>query len=236
MAWPPSRPRDRAPGESVSAGPAAPVDGGLLRCARRRRRCHARGPAGAPFSRTTDACWRRVGKGSTQGRSTGTTFRTSRRSFAYGTTTNSTFSRCRSWRARSRCTLRGGGALDRLDGNQVRSALAFHYCTRGVHEAPWYAHVVRSRPKVVADVLVRCASSPLKRNRQDVAGLDEVAGMEDHAEVARHAVLPLLRAYPLRAAVKTGRLDALLWSALRYADGKSLAGADRREVVPANES
>ncbi len=116
----------------------------------------------------------------------------------------------------------GGGALDRLDGNQVRSALAFHYCTRGVHEAPWYAHVVRSRPKVVADVLVRCASSPLKRNRQDVAGLDEVASMEDHAEVARHAVLPLLRAYPLRAAVKTGRLDALLWSALRYADGESL--------------
>ena len=116
----------------------------------------------------------------------------------------------------------GAGALDRLDRNQVRSALAFHYCTRGGHEAPWYAHVVRSRPKVVADVLVRCASSPLKRNRQDVPGLDDVASMEDHAEVARHAVLPLLRACPLRAAVKTGRLDGLLWAALRYADGESL--------------
>ena len=116
----------------------------------------------------------------------------------------------------------GVGALDSLDGNQVRSVLAFHYCTRGVHEAPWYAHVVRSRPKVVADVLVRCASSPLKRNRQDLPGFDEVASMEDRAEVARHAVLPLLRAYPLRAAVKTGRLDGLLWAALRYADGESL--------------
>ena len=116
----------------------------------------------------------------------------------------------------------GAGALDRLDRNQVRSALAFHYCTRGGHEAPWHAHVVRSRPKVVADVLVRCASSPLKRNRQDVPGLDDVASREDHAEVARHAVLPLLRAYPLRAAVKTGRLDGLLWAALRYADVKSL--------------
>ena len=116
----------------------------------------------------------------------------------------------------------GVGALDSLDGNQVRSVLAFHYCTRRVHEAPWYAHVVRSRPRVVADVLVRCASSPLRRNRQDVPGLDEVASREDHAEVTRHAVLPLLRAYPLRAAVKTGRLDGLLWAALRYADVESL--------------
>ena len=116
----------------------------------------------------------------------------------------------------------GAGAMDRLDGNQVRSVLAFHFCTRGVHEAPWYAHVVRSRPEVVAGVLVRCASSLLKRNRQDVPGLNEVTGIEGHAEVARHAVLPLLRVYPLRAAVKTGRLDALLWAALRHADGESL--------------
>ena len=116
----------------------------------------------------------------------------------------------------------GVGGLDRLDGNQVRSALAFHYCTRGAHEAPWYPHVVRSRPEVVADMLVRCAVSLLKRNRQDVPGLHEIASLEDHAEVARHAALPLLRAYPLRAAVKAGRLDGLLWAALRHADAESL--------------
>ena len=116
----------------------------------------------------------------------------------------------------------GVGALDRLAGNQVQSALSFHYCTRGVHEAPWYPHVVRSRPEVVADVLVRCAAPLLKRNRQDVPGLDEIASMEDHAEVARHAALPLLRAYPLCAAVKVGRLDGLLWAALRHADAESL--------------
>ena len=71
-------------------------------------------------------------------------------------------------------------------------------------------------------MLVRCAVSLLKRNRQDVPGLHEVASLEDHAEVARHAALPLLRAYPLRAAVKAGRLDGLLWAALRHADAESL--------------
>ena len=30
------------------------------------------------------------------------------------------------------------GELERLDGNRLRCVLAFHYCTRGVHEAPWY--------------------------------------------------------------------------------------------------
>ena len=62
----------------------------------------------------------------------------------------------------------GAGELDRLDRNHVGSALAFHYCTPGVHEARWYPHVVRSCPEVVADVLVRCAVSALRQNRQDV--------------------------------------------------------------------
>ena len=112
------------------------------------------------------------------------------------------------------------GELDRLDRNQIRTLLAFHYCTRGVHEAPWYRHLLRSCPEVVADVLVRCAVSALRQNRQDVPGLGQIASREDHAEVAGRAVLPLLRVFPLRRAATL--LDGLLWAALRHADAASL--------------
>ncbi len=115
----------------------------------------------------------------------------------------------------------GTGELDRLNGKQIRTALAFHLCTGAVPEAPWYRHLVHSRPEVVADVLVRCGAPALRRNRRDVPGLHEIASREDHAEVARHAVLPLLRAFPLRGAAD-GRLDGLLWAALRRADADSL--------------
>ena len=116
----------------------------------------------------------------------------------------------------------GTGELDRLNGKQIRTALAFHLCTGAVPEAPWYRHLVHSRPEVVADVLVRCGAPALRRNRRDVPGLHEIVSGEDHAEVARHAVLPLLRAFPLRGAAD-GRLDGLLWAALRRADTDSLA-------------
>ena len=115
----------------------------------------------------------------------------------------------------------GTGELDRLNGKRIRTALAFHLCTRAVPESPWYRHLVHSRPEVVADVLVQCAAPALRRNRQDVPGLHEIVSREDHAEVARHAVLPLLRAFPLRGAAD-GRLDGLLWAALRRADADSL--------------
>ena len=40
--------------------------------------------------------------------------------------------------------------------------------------------------------------------------------------LVRRAVLPLLRALPLRLAAQDGRLDALLWAALRHAEGEPL--------------
>ncbi len=110
----------------------------------------------------------------------------------------------------------------RLDDRRVRSLLAFHYCTPGAWGKPWLPRVVRSRPHVAADVLVQCAVPALRRHRRDVPGLDEIMNGEDHAAVVGHAALPLLRAFPLRRAVRGGRLDALLWAALRHADGGSL--------------
>lgn len=112
--------------------------------------------------------------------------------------------------------------VDELGSEQLCRALAFHYCTTGMHEPPWYGRVVRIHPTVAADVLVRTAA-PALRTTQRVAGVHELARRSDHREVAKHASLPLLRAFPTRGnAEHVDLLDSLLWSALRYAERDSL--------------
>ncbi len=112
--------------------------------------------------------------------------------------------------------------VDELGSEQLCRALAFHYCTTGMHEPPWYGRVVRIHPMVAADVLVRTAA-PALRTTQRVAGVHELARRSDHREVAKHASLPLLRAFPTRGnAEHVDLLDSLLWSALRYAERDSL--------------
>lgn len=116
----------------------------------------------------------------------------------------------------------GAVELSRLDDRRARSLLAFHYCTARAVGGPWLPRLVRFRPEVVADVLVRCAVPALRRHRRDVPGLDEIVSGEPHVGLVRHAVLPLLRALPLRLAARDGRLDALLWAALRHAEAEPL--------------
>ena len=113
--------------------------------------------------------------------------------------------------------------MDELGSEQLRRGLAFHYCTTGVHEPPWYGHVVRTHSTVAAEVLVRTAASALRTTRQRVTGVHELARRSDHRKVAKHASLPLLRAFSARGnAEHVDVLDSLLWSALRYAERDSL--------------
>ena len=113
--------------------------------------------------------------------------------------------------------------LDGLNGNQIRTALAFYYCARGVHEPPWYRRMLGSCPDIVADALVQSAAALLRAGSDRIAGLHELARREDHAKVAQHASLRLLRAVPMRGTAKqVDMLDSLLWSALKYADKESL--------------
>ena len=112
--------------------------------------------------------------------------------------------------------------VDELTSEQLRTGLAFYYCT-GEHESPWYGHVVRTHPTVAADVLVRTAAPALRTTTEQVTGVHELAFREDHREVAKHASLRLLRAIPARGRGKqVDLLDSLLWSALRYAEREAL--------------
>ena len=118
-----------------------------------------------------------------------------------------------------------------LDDWQMRIALGFHYCD-GAHYGPaWYQRLLVSNPELVADVLVRCASSALRAGRTCVSGLAELAHDEDHAKVARMASLRILRSFPVRcAASQLVDLNYLLWSALRHADRASLTKLIERKL------
>ena len=113
--------------------------------------------------------------------------------------------------------------LGRLDTDQTRKALAFHYCTRGLAEPDWYRRLVESQPALVADLLIRSATPEIRNRRAHVAGLSELAHDHEHAQIARMASLPLLRAFPIRCAARQMTdLCYLLWSAIRHADPAAL--------------
>ena len=112
--------------------------------------------------------------------------------------------------------------LDGLSENQLQTALAFYFCTRGAAEPPWYQWAIRSCPRVVSDVLVRVARRPLRRGAEPVNGVRGLAHREDHAEVARYAALPLLRASAVRGKAGNRDLHGLLWAALHYSEREPL--------------
>ena len=115
--------------------------------------------------------------------------------------------------------------LGRLETDLVRRALAFHYSTGGLPESDsaWYKKIVNSRPKLVADMLIRSARAEIRTGREHVAGLYELAYDHEHAQVAAIASLPLLRAFPIRCAARQmTNLCYLLWAALRRADSTAL--------------
>ena len=114
------------------------------------------------------------------------------------------------------------GKFDELSRNQVQTALAFHFCAHRGPEPPWYRWAIRSCPRVVSDVLVRVAKPLLRRGEEGVRGVREVANRVDHADVARYAVLPLLRAAAVRGRVGNRDLSGLLWAALRYLEREPL--------------
>ncbi|MXZ73312.1 MAG: hypothetical protein F4Z04_17660 [Acidobacteria bacterium] len=114
-------------------------------------------------------------------------------------------------------------ALSNLNDRQVGIALAFR--TFGVSDGAsmWYRRFLATRPDVVADVLVKCASARIRNGGKHVPGAYELAHDVRHADVARIACLPLLRAFPTRCTLKQlDALDELLWAAIQHADGRSL--------------
>ena len=105
--------------------------------------------------------------------------------------------------------------LDHLDDCQIRKALAFHACFPTGHDQDpaWYGRWVDLVPEIVADVLTLCALGPLRTGKGYVPGLYNLAHMNNHAQVAHHATLNLLKAFPLRCTLKQiEALDYLLFA------------------------
>lgn len=116
-------------------------------------------------------------------------------------------------------------AVLRLNDRQVRQALAFRYGSpalrTGQQGSAWYRMLLNRCPETVADVLVRCAATILRSGKHDYSIVYQLH-MEDHARVARHAAIPLLRGFPLRCtAAQLRNLDDLLHATHRYADRRS---------------
>ena len=123
--------------------------------------------------------------------------------------------------------------LATLDDTQRRTALALYFTvpTGRLEMPPWYRELVRSRPDLVAEVLVRCAKPEIAAGSDSLVHLDCLVTDRDHAEVARRASLPLLRGFPVRGRGTQLRvLDCLLWVALRCADRAELRKIIARKV------
>ena len=122
----------------------------------------------------------------------------------------------------------------RWDDERIRKAIGFYYCTaHGNYRPRWYRRLLQERPEIVADVQVRFAVSEFRSDREPIDKLWELAYDHDHAKVARHASLRLLRAFPTRCTVKQiESLDCLLWAAIQHTDRPGTSGTDRQEAAP----
>ena len=87
----------------------------------------------------------------------------------------------------------------------------------------WYQQLLAARPDIVAEVQVQLAISGFRSGRAYISKLWELAHDPAHAQVAKYASLPLLRAFPTRCKLMQIKdLDNLLWAAIQHADRASL--------------
>ena len=116
--------------------------------------------------------------------------------------------------------------VTRLDDDLVCRAIAFH-CNWPLlnRNCRWYERLLRERPGMVAQVLVKSGVSGFRSGREHIDKLSELAHDKSHAKVAGHASLPLLRAFPTRCRSKQlTALDDLLRAAIEHADRRELEG------------
>ena len=114
----------------------------------------------------------------------------------------------------------------RWGDDRIRRAIAFYYCyctSHADYRPGWYRRLITARPKIVAEVQGQFAICEFRSGREHIYKLAELAHDTDHAQVAKYASLPLLRAFPTRCKLnQIENLNHLLWAALQYADRSSL--------------
>ena len=110
------------------------------------------------------------------------------------------------------------------DEARILRALTLYYVTPHAHYSPrWHQRLLHQRPELVADALVPVVVSGLHSDEPDAALLRALAHNPWYAQVAQHAVVRLLVAFPTRCTLKQiSALDYLLWAALEHADPAQL--------------
>ncbi|MEO8010182.1 MAG: hypothetical protein ABI650_00915 [Dokdonella sp.] len=112
-----------------------------------------------------------------------------------------------------------------LDDEVLRKLLAFRLTLVADKESDWFMELVKLRPALVAEVLVNYALALLRKGREHLHGIWQLAYDDNFAAVARAALTNLLKGFPLRAKSKqlANVLDPLLKAGLRYLDHPTLA-------------
>lgn len=114
------------------------------------------------------------------------------------------------WRA-------GDSFVDCLSEEQLRRMVAFRLSYGADSQPAWFSHLVRTRPALVAEVLIVYAGATLKARQDFVYGLYALAHDHTYRAVAALAVIPLLTSFPVRIkAPLLPYLEYLLKAALRY--------------------
>ena len=127
-----------------------------------------------------------------------------------------------------------------LDEQQLRLALAIHYTVPiwsysgnqiEETEPTWFPSVLKSHPEIISDVMIRCIASQLRNGDFGISTLYELASSQDHADVARLAVLPLLEKFPVRCTEKQlTDLNYLFTAAFLYCEEAALVNLVERKL------
>lgn len=111
-----------------------------------------------------------------------------------------------------------------LGDDVLRKLLAFQFTWGMDEDHAWFVALVKTKPTLAAEILVVYALSLLRKGREHLYGIWQLANDDDYAEVARAALPDLLKGFPLRAKNRILRnvLDPLLKAGLRYLDRPTL--------------
>ncbi|MDP2824808.1 MAG: hypothetical protein Q8O52_19265 [Sulfuritalea sp.] len=115
------------------------------------------------------------------------------------------------------------GALQ-LDNSILSKLLAFQFTYFTSEDCAWFGELVKKRSALVADVLTAYAVPTLRKGKDHVSGVYQLAHDDAWGDVARAALPRLLVGFPLRARKKQldNSLDPLLKGALRYLERNAL--------------
>ena len=112
-----------------------------------------------------------------------------------------------------------------LSERQIRTALAFYYCTPGSfsQEPAWHENWARLSPEIVSGVATDTAIAALRRKDGHSPALYALADVGGAPDLKRQALLDVLSKFPLRARLESLRtLDFLLWRVLDYPNRAAL--------------